>query len=42
MEDLDLIEQTYQLVDQSALFPDNIHPSRECFKQLAQTISGWI
>jgi hypothetical protein len=38
MDQLDRAKVIQQLAIESPLFPDNGHPSSECFKQLAQRI----
>ena len=41
LNDLDQAKIIVDLAKTSPLFPDNVHPSSECFKQLAERISLW-
>lgn len=41
MDQFDLVENTRRCLDASELFPDGMHPSRDCYYKLAQTITQW-
>jgi hypothetical protein len=42
IDQLDRAKEIQELANKSALFPDNVHPSSDCFKQLAQRILAMI
>lgn len=41
INEFDRVEQVRVLLEASDLFPDDMHPSRDCFKQLAKDITDW-
>jgi predicted TIM-barrel fold metal-dependent hydrolase len=41
MDEFDTVERTQQLQAASKLFPDGMHPSRNCYRDLAQVITQW-
>ena len=38
MHELDFIDKIQKLAHESKLFPDNVHPSSQCYRELAERI----